>query len=135
MFLINLFIDIFATSIIEVFVLRHVIPAAISSKASSIKEKIDQLITHLSATRFKTSSIKTSSKNSGGSGNGSSSSSSDFSVTDYFFISSYIAKKRPDIPESAIGTIIIIIIITIIINIIITIIIIIISASIQIGYP
>ena len=61
----------FATSIMEVFVLRHVIPSAISSKTSTIKEKIDELIARLSDTRFKASS-----KNSGA----SSSNNTEFSV-------------------------------------------------------
>ena len=117
----------FATSIIEVFLLRYVIPTAISKNATSIKEKIDRLIDHLYDTRFKSSSSSGGGVGScSSSSSGSGSSSSEFSVTDYFFISSYIAKKRPDIPEAAIGIIIIII------TIIIIIIIIIISTGIQI---
>jgi len=110
----------------EVFVLRHVIPSAISSKTSTIIEKIDELIARLSDTRFKASS-----KNSGA----SSSNNTEFSVTDYFFISSYIAKKRPDIPESAIGIVIIIITVTIIVFIIIITIIIIIVLAYRSAIP
>ena len=85
MFLLNLFIDIMYTSVAEVFVLRYIIPVAISNRAIDIKKKIDQLI------------LKLSSSNYYDSGSGTR-----FSVTDWFFVSSFIAKKRPDIPESSI---------------------------------
>ena len=73
------------TSVAEVFVLRYVIPIAISNRAIDIKKKIDQLILKLSSSNYYDSDR-----------------SKRFSVTDWFFVSTYIAKKRPDIPESSI---------------------------------
>jgi len=73
------------TSVAEVFVLRYIIPIAISNRAIDIKKKIDQLILKLSSSNYYDDDR-----------------GKRFSVTDWFFVSSYIAKKRPDIPESSI---------------------------------
>jgi len=72
-----------------VFLLRYIIPSAITNRATDIKEKLDLLISKLGTTGTNTTRSAT---------NGSSSSSS-FSVTDHFFVSSFIARKRQDIPE------------------------------------
>jgi hypothetical protein len=71
-----------------VFLLRYIIPSAITNRATDIKEKLDLLISKLGTTGTNTTRSAT---------NGSSSSS--FSVTDHFFVSSFIARKRQDIPE------------------------------------
>jgi hypothetical protein len=93
----NLFIDIMYTSVMEVFILRYVIPIAIANKASDIKDKLDTLIVTMSNTN--TNKTNSSSK---GNGNDDDDDGNSFSITNWFFVSNFIAKKRPDIPESAI---------------------------------
>ena len=82
----NLFIDIMYTSFVEVVVLRYAIPAAISNRAAEIKEKLDDLISKISELNDDHDDQRSKS----------------FSVTDWFFVSNYIAKKRTDVPESSI---------------------------------
>jgi hypothetical protein len=82
----NLLIDVMYTSSVEVIVLRYAIPAAISNRTAELKEKINVLIS-------KISEINNIDVND---------SDTRFSVTDYLFVSSFIAKKRRDVPESSI---------------------------------
>lgn len=83
LFLINLGIDVVFNSMMEVILLRYAIPGAVSNKASEIKEKLDEFLSNVSNYSFD-SNIHDDS----------------FSVTDYFFISTLIARKRTNIPES-----------------------------------
>jgi len=78
-FCFNLFIDIMYTSVAEVFILRYLIPTAITNRAADIKEKLDLLSSKMS--NLNHDDNKT------------------FSVTQWFFVSNQIAIKRPDIPE------------------------------------
>ena len=78
------------TSFIEVIVLRYAIPAAITNRATELKEKLDILIS-------KISNIHNTDDD-----DNDDSSNKKFTVTDWFYVSNYIAKKRLDIPESSI---------------------------------
>ena len=72
------------TSVVEVIVLRHVIPTAIASKATDLKEKLDMIIMKLSnaststnsSTSTSTSSSTSTSTSTIGSGTSSTSTSS-----------------------------------------------------------
>jgi hypothetical protein len=74
------------TSSVEVIVLRYAIPAAISNRTAELKEKINVLISKIS----EINNIDVNDNDTR------------FSVTDYLFVSSFIAKKRRDVPESSI---------------------------------
>ena len=82
----NLLIDVMYTSSVEVIVLRYAIPAAISNRTAELKEKINVLISKIS----EINNIDVNDNDTR------------FSVTDYLFVSSFIAKKRRDVPESSI---------------------------------
>jgi len=83
-FLLNLLIDIAYNGILEVIMISYVIPVSIIDETNVMKKKLDQLIQDIAS---KKDSIIDSDNTT-------------FSVTDYLFVSSNVAKKRPDIPES-----------------------------------
>jgi len=59
------------------------IPISIASSTASLKVKLDKLIDDISR-------------------NAKAASENEFSITDWFYVSSMVAKRRPDIPESSI---------------------------------
>jgi len=77
-FIINFSFDVFVNGTLEVYVLDFLVPLTISVRTTALKEKFDKVIKNV-----------TSNMNN-----------EDFNVSEYFFVSSTIARKRPDIPES-----------------------------------
>jgi hypothetical protein len=83
-FMLNLLIDVMYTGIVEVLIIYYIIPTSITDSTNLLRQKLDSLVSELTESEEGGSNLQK------------------FSITDYFFVSSSIAKRRPDIPESSI---------------------------------
>ena len=76
-------IDIVFNGLLEILILNYMVPMSIAPSALYLKDKLDKLIDDISTNTKEVSDNQ-------------------FSITDWFYVSSFTAKKRPDVPESSI---------------------------------
>ena len=82
-FISNTVIDVVLNGLLEILILNYMIPISIAHSALQLKSKLDKLVDDISS-------------------NSKEVSESEFSMTDWFYVSSIAAKRRPDVPESSI---------------------------------